>query len=204
MRYGIFGGSFDPVHFGHLLLAETCLRHCGLDRIIFVPAGIPPHKQDKERTPGDLRAQMLEIALGEYDEYSVSRYEIERNEIGYTIDTLLHFKESLLDPELFLILGADMFNDLPNWKEVTEILQLSVPVVAFRAGHIDPYYEALGGLVSIERITMFRDYLVPMPGIELSSSQMRKNISEGKSVRFMTPRIVENFIKHHGLYVRES
>lgn len=203
MKIGIYGGSFDPVHFGHLLLAESCLQQCGLDRVIFVPTGNAPHKSDSAAT-GEHRIEMINAAVAEYEQYSTSRYEIDSGaEVNYTVDTLQHFHDTLLDPELYLILGSDMFNDLPHWKNVQEILRLATPIVAARAGFSAPYFEALSQFVSPQRLESLHSYLVKMPLIELSSSQIRRNVAEGKSIRFQTPRIVENHIHTYGLYRRD-
>ena len=206
MKIGIYGGSFDPIHWGHLLLAETSLRECGLDQLVFVPTGVAPHKPDRAFAPAEDRINMLTLAISGYDEFGVSRFEIDSNAgRNYTIDTLRYFQETLLKktfivPELHLILGADMFNDLSNWYQVDEICRLAIPVVAARPNTPPPNYEALASVVSPKRLELFRTRLVPMPLIELSSTQIRKCLAEGKSIRFQTPRAVETYIATHGLY----
>ena len=201
MKIGIYGGSFDPIHWGHLLLAETCLRECELDRVIFVPTGVAPHKPDRAFAPAENRIEMVNLAISGYDEYSTSRYEIDSMaERNYTIDTVRHFKETLLDPELYLILGADMFNDLPHWHLAEEICRLAIPIVAARPNTPAPYFEALSAVVSPKRLELFRSYLVPMPQVELSSTRIRKCLAEGKGIRFQTPRAVEAYITAHRLY----
>lgn len=201
MKIGIYGGSFDPIHLGHLLLAETCLRECDLDRIIFVPTGVAPHKPDKSFAGAEDRIEMVNLAISGCDEFSTSRYEIDsKSERNYTIDTLLHFKDTLLDPRLYLILGADMFNDLPHWHRADEICRLAIPVVAARPNTPAPYFEALSPFVSPARLELFRGHLVSMPQIELSSTRIRNLIAEGKSIRFQTPRVVETYITTHRLY----
>ncbi|MGL6196217.1 MAG: nicotinate-nucleotide adenylyltransferase [Thermoguttaceae bacterium] len=204
MKIGVFGGSFDPIHFGHLLLAETCLRECKLDRIIFVPTGIAPHKPNKVGASGEQRLEMIDLAISGVDEFSANRFEIDSQEINYTVNTLKHFHTAFLDPELFLILGADMFNDLPNWFKTNEICNLAIPIVAHRPGFSLPYYEALSHYISQSRLEMFKHYLVHMPQIELSSSQIRKRVAEGRSIRFQVPRTVETYIHNHKIYVDSS
>ncbi len=201
MKIGIYGGSFDPIHFGHLLLAETCLRECELDRIIFVPTGVAPHKPDKSFAGAEDRIEMANLAIFGCEEFSTSRYEIDsRAERNYTVDTLIHFKESLLDPQLYLILGADMFNDLPYWFRADEICRLAIPIVAARPNTSAPYFEALSPIVTPARLELFREHLVSMPQIELSSTRIRTRIAEGKTIRFQTPRVVESYIMAHRLY----
>lgn len=201
MKIGIYGGSFDPVHFGHLLLAEAALVECELDRMIFVPNRIGPHKTDHPPESGEHRIEMINAAIAGYEQYSASRFEIDSTgSVNYTVDTLRHFSRSLLDAELFLVLGADMFNDLPHWKEVSEICRLAIPVVASRPGFSQPYYEGLSHFVPQKRLEMFHSFHIVMPQMELSSSKIRSNIREGKSIRFQTPRVVESYIHTHRLY----
>ncbi len=200
MKIGLFGGSFDPVHFGHLLLAETALRECELERIVFVPGGNPPHKIGSLQAGGEDRAEMLQLAVGGFPEFSVSRFEIDSPQTGYTIHTLRHFQESSLDPDLYLILGADMFNNLPSWYETAEICRIATPLVACRPGFPPPYFEALAQFVPQTRLERFHRYLIHMPQIELSSSEIRERIAQGKSIRFQTPWTVETYIHTHRLY----
>src|SRR5688500_16461341 len=105
MRLGVFGGSFDPVHYGHLLLAETCREQAKLDQIWFIPAAVPPHKQDREMTPAKLRVEMLQLAVGGTDYFRVNTLEIDRGGVSYTVDTLAEIKQQLDNVELFLLMG---------------------------------------------------------------------------------------------------
>ena len=200
MRYGIYGGSFDPVHLGHLLLAESCLREARLDRVIFVPTGTSPHKQQKNRLTGEIRAQMLELAIAGVSEFLISRFEIERDTVSYTIDTLKYFKGTLLEADLFLLIGADMYYDLPNWHEAEEILELAIPVGVHRPGYPPPHVEVLSEVADPKRLELFREYMVEMPLIDISATRIRHHLAEGKSIRFLTPRAVEVFIDSHQLY----
>ncbi|MCL2118517.1 MAG: nicotinate-nucleotide adenylyltransferase [Planctomycetaceae bacterium] len=204
MRYGIFGGSFDPIHWGHLLLAETCLRKANLDRIIFVPSGCSPHRAKAKQTPGELRAEMIELAITGYEEFSVSRFEIEREKTSYTVETVRHFRDSLLDAERFLLVGADMYYDLPHWYEVSEILKTVIPIGVYRPGAPPPHAEVFQDLVPPERLELFRRHVVQMPLIEISSTMIREAVAEGESVRFLMPRPVEALIRSHRLYHTEE
>jgi len=203
MRYGIYGGSFDPIHWGHLLLAETCLRKAGLDRVVFVPTGVSPHQSKTRQTSGEWRAEMIELAIAGYDEFSVSRFEIEREKTSYTVETLRHFRDSLLDAELFLLVGADMYYDLPRWYEVREILKIVIPIGVYRPDAPMPHAEVFQDLVSPERLDMFRQYIVKMPLIEISSTMIRDATANGKSIRFLLPRAVEMYVHSHRLYQTE-
>jgi len=200
MRYGIYGGSFDPIHWGHLLLAETCLRKENLDRIIFVPSGSSPHRAKANQTPGAVRAEMIELAIAGCDEFSVSRFEIERETTSYTVETVRHFRDSLLDAELFLLVGADMYYDLPHWLEAAEILKTVIPVGVWRPGGPPPHTEVFRDRVTSERLELFRRHIVKMPLIEISSTMIRQAVAAGESVRFLLPRPVEALIRSHRLY----
>ena len=204
MRYGIFGGAFDPIHHGHLLLAETALRQTELDRVIFVPTGVSPHRSGKEHyhaSPED-RFQMIEAAIIGCEEFFVSRYEIDSTEPSFTVETLRYFTKAftLTQPEFFLILGADMFNDLPNWREAGEVCQLATPLVACRPGTSLPYYEGLSGIVSRERYDEIHRLALHMPQIDISSTAIRAAVVTGASIRFLVPRGVEPYIERHALY----
>ncbi len=201
MRVGLFGGTFDPVHYGHLLLAETCREQCDLDEVWFLPADVPPHKQDAVVSSGPARAEMIELAVAGNPGILVSRYELEHGGVSYTVDTLRHFRDETPEAELFFLMGADMFNDLPNWRNAEEVCRLAVPIVAQRAGADPPDYDCLRSIATPERISEFLNYQVEMPQIELSSTEIRNRVAEGRSIRYRTPRAVQKYIETHGLYV---
>ena len=204
VRYGIYGGAFDPIHIGHLLLAESCLRQAKLDRIFFVPTGVSPHRSGKEtyKASAEDRFAMLESAILGYDEFMISRHEIDSQETSYMVETLQYFRRSftLVEPQLFLLLGADMFNDLPNWHAAGEICKLALPLVVARPETPPPYFAALSGIASTERIDEIRQSTVTMPQIGISSTQIRSRITAGESIRFQVPRGVEAYIASHQLY----
>jgi nicotinate-nucleotide adenylyltransferase len=200
MRYGIFGGSFDPIHWGHLILAETCLQKANLDRILFVPSGSSPHRAKANQTPGELRAEMIELAIAGCEEFLVSRFEIEREKTSYTVETVRHFRDSLLDAELYLLVGADMYYDLPHWYEATELLKTVIPIGVHRHGTPPPHAEVFQDVVPPERLELFRRHVVKMPQIEISSTMIREAVTNGESIRFLLPRPVEALIRSHRLY----
>lgn len=200
MRLGLFGGSFDPVHYGHLLLAECCREQCRLDRVLFLPAGVPPHKQKRVLAPAELRVEMLQLAIGGAAPFAVSRYDVDREGVAYTVDTLLHFREEYPQSELFFLMGADMLHDLPNWYESRRVCELAVPVVVRRGGGVEPDFDRLAAVASTERIEVFRRHQVEMPEVALSSTDIRERIAAGLSVRYRTPRGVEELIHARQLY----
>lgn len=199
-RLGLFGGSFDPVHYGHLLLAECCREQAGLDQVIFLPAAVPPHKQDRPVTPSAYRVEMLELAIAGHEHFCVSRYEADRQGVTYTVETLNYFRREFPEAELFLLLGADMFNDLPHWRQADEVCRLAFPLVARRAGAAEIDFSLLAPLVDPERLQAVRRHQVEMPAIGISSTDIRRRVAAGRSIRYQTPRAVEEYIRTHGLY----
>ncbi len=200
VRLGLYGGSFDPVHYGHLLLAECCREQAGLHQVLFLPAAVPPHKRDRELIPAGQRIEMLELAVAGHEAFAVSRHEADRGGVSYTVQTLEHFRQAHPEAELFLLLGADMLNDLPNWYEASRVCELAMPLVVRRAGLGEPDYDCLRGTASPERIDEIRRHEVEMPAIGLSSTEIRRRVAAGRSIRFRTPRAVEKYIQTHGLY----
>jgi len=200
MRIGLYGGSFDPVHFGHLLLAECCREQCQLDTIWFAPAAVPPHKQDRELSSASHRIEMLKLAIGGHEAFSVYLGEIERGGVSYTVETLERLHAEHPGDEWFLPMGADSLADLQNWRKPERICELAIPVVVRRAGSPEPDDVVLAKLMSRERLAIARENRVMMPVVELSASDIRRRIAAGQSIRYRTPRAVEKYIETHGLY----
>ncbi len=201
MRLGIFGGTFDPVHIGHLLVAEQCLEQCGLDQVWFVPAGVPPHKLSRTIAPGKARAEMVELAVAGHERFRVDRRELDRGDPCYTVETLASFHTEDPSRELFFVLGSDSLVEFSTWREPKRIAELAHLAVANRGGaplpDLEPLRPTLGDLVDS------RVQFVTIPGIDISSSAIRRRVGEGKSIRYMTPRAVECYIATHNLYVPE-
>jgi nicotinate-nucleotide adenylyltransferase len=204
MRVGIFGGTFDPVHYGHLLLAETCREQCRLDHVLFLPAAIPPHKQEWRLTPADRRVEMLRLAIIGHEAFSVSELEIRRGGVTYTVDTLTALREQQPQDELFFLMGADSLRDLPTWREAARICSLAVPVVVRRRHTPEPDFGVLAGLVPAERLQEIRRHQVQMPLVDFSSTAIRQAVAAGHSIRYQTPRAVEMTIQTQGLYRAEE
>lgn len=192
---GVFGGTFDPPHIGHLVVAQEALHQLGLDRVLFVPAAVPPHKRDRNITDGGIRLEMLRAAIAGVPQFEVSEMELQRSGPSYTADTLVELAESYPDAELFLILGADQANETHTWHEPETIRRLAHLVVFRRAGE-DPGVEgggsaggAGGGLTEIE-----------IPRLDISSTELRRRVAEGEPVRFLVAEGVLNVIQREGLY----
>ena len=195
MRTGIMGGTFDPIHYGHLLAAEEARRILNLERLIFVPTGDPPHKINNRVTPAEDRYAMTLLATAGVLEYSVSRTEIDRKESSYTVDTLTEFVQSGINPEdLFFITGLDAMLSITSWFDYEKIPTLCTLVTARRPG-----YPVSG----IERLPKFiRDDLkyIEIPQFAISSTEIRERVKEGKGIRFLVPHLVEIYIMSNNLY----
>jgi len=200
MRIGIFGGTFDPVHYGHLLLAESAREQCSLDEVRFVPAATPPHKQGLSLSSPEARLDMLRLAVGGHETFRVCDSEIRRGGVSYTVDTLEGLHTEHPEAELLLLVGADTLVDLPNWREPRRVLELAAPAVVGRPGSAEPDYGVLASLVAPERLAKFREFRVEMPAMGISSRDLRRRAAEGRSIRYQTPRAVEAYIVTHELY----
>jgi nicotinate-nucleotide adenylyltransferase len=195
MRLGIFGGAFDPVHNGHLLLAEQCREQCQLDEVWFVPTKIPPHKDAGSLSPDEDRVEMLQLATAGRSEFVVSEIELKREEVSWKVDTLRQLRDERPDDELFLLIGADSLRDFPTWKEPEAIAELA-SVIAVNRG------EASLKELTVDLSPKLSDsvQLVTMPGISISATDLRRRVSEGVSIRYLVPRSVEEFIQSRGLF----
>jgi nicotinate-nucleotide adenylyltransferase len=200
MRLGLFGGSFDPVHYGHLLLAETCRESAHLDQVWFLPAAKSPHKQNQPVTHSQHRLHMLRLAIGGHPSFDVCDMEIQRGGVSYTVDTLQAIHDRFPHAEMYFLMGADSLAEFPTWRRPDRICQLALPLVVHRPHSPPPDLELLAPLVDKEMLERIRLAQVEMPLIELSSSEIRQRVQAGRSVRFRTPRAVEKYIETQQLY----
>lgn len=204
MRIGIFGGSFDPVHVGHLIAAECAREQAGLDRVLFMPAAVPPHKQERTLAPAGQRVDMLHLAVDGHESFAVSTLEIDRGGVSWTVDTLAALRQAAPDHELVLLLGPDAVAALPGWREPERIAALAELRGLERAGLDDlgrscrePRLAALLGPDGVAAVIATR---VRLPAIGIRASDLRAAVAAGRSIRYRTPRAVERYIAAHGLY----
>jgi len=200
MRIGLFGGSFNPVHIGHLRLAEACYRQARLDRVEFMPAAQQPHKPHGPVANAQHRLAMLQLAIAGNPAFEISTDEIDRGGVSYTVDTLRAFKARRPDARLFLLLGADSLADLPEWREAAAICQLATPLVVRRAGHPEPDYEPLAPLMAPARLAELQGWQIEMPDTPISSSEIQRLIASGEPWHTLVPPAVAQYIERHGLY----
>ena len=196
-RYGIYGGSFDPIHIGLVALAENAVRECGLDKLIFMPAYISPFKQDRHVTDGRDRCRMIETVLKTNSAFCLSRYELNKQGTSYTIKTLRHW-EKLLDGELFFILGFDSAVQIDTWFEGEEILK-NYHLVTARRPDTD-YAEGLKKIESFREKYGADIIVLNMIPVDASSTEIRNLIKDGKPLTGLVPPEVEEYIIEHKLY----
>ena len=197
-RLGIFGGTFDPVHMGHLILAEQCRAQAGLDEVWFVPSAIPPHK-DKGITRFEQRAEMIELAVAGHPSFKIDRIEKELPEPSYTARTLGELHARHPGNEFFLLMGSDCLPDLPGWYEPRLVVERAGLVVVPRPGVMLWTAARLSAALGLPEAAV-RVQLVACPMIEIASRELRRALYDGLSIRYMVPRAVEEYIRERKLY----
>lgn len=192
-KIGLFGGTFDPVHNGHLIIAEYLRDELHLDEIWFIPTGKHPLKDNRQITSVEHRLNMLRLAIADNEKFKISEIEIHRPGISYTIDTLNELTDKYRDsqPRFYYFIGMDNVNELPKWKDPHRILE-KCQVVAFGRPGFQPQPEA--------RQFVPRIQFVHVPLLEISSTFVRQRIKEGRSVRYIVPKEVERYIYEKALY----
>jgi len=199
-KIGIMGGTFDPIHFGHLVTAEEARVKFGMDEIIFIPAGIPPHKNGETVTEPEYRCRMTSLAVSDNDYFSVSQLEAEKESKSYTIETVEYFlKEYGPELDLFFITGADAVLEIDTWKKPGALLKKCTVIAATRPGYHLNLLDSVIDKVAFE----LRNKVICMevPGMAISSTMIRMRVSEGKSIKYLLPEKVENYIYENNLYI---
>lgn len=200
MRIGVFGGSFDPIHRGHLLLADCCWRQAALDRVEFVPNASQPLKPRGPVASETDRLEMIRLAIAGRPEFAVSTVELDRGGVSYTIDTLRELRRQRPDAELFFLMGADALGDFPHWREPQAICEIAMPLVVHRAGSPTPDFESLASLVSAARLENIEQLNVEMPATPISSSDIRRLIATGGEWQSLVAPSVASYIEERQLY----
>lgn len=195
-KLGVLGGTFNPVHTGHLRLAEDVREEYSLDTILFIPTNIPPHKQVPESLDPAHRLEMVRLAIQKNPRFRCDDTELKRGGVSYTIDTVRYlYEEYALDSMPYLIIGSDLANTLHTWKEIEALLRLVRIIVLIRAGH------ALTGQDTLppeEKGKSWFSYV--KRAIDITSSEVRERVRLGRSVRYLVPDTVLEYIKENGLY----
>jgi len=188
MSIGILGGTFNPIHIGHLILAEEALSKLKLDKVILIPTYLPPHKDVEGKIKPKDRLKMVELAVEDNPAFECSSLEIDSRKMSYSIDTLKSLKNKYgEDNQLYMITGSDLLKDLFSWKDVNEIFKMSKFIVANRPGY--PVEDVPDGVETV--------VITP---IEVSSEDIRRRLKEGRSIRYLVPEKVRQYIIARGLY----
>jgi nicotinate-nucleotide adenylyltransferase len=187
-RIGILGGTFDPPHIGHLIAASDVCDALGLDRMIFVPAAIPPHKPGAVHATAEQRFEMVHAAIAGDDRFEADDIELRREGASYSVDTLRVLRERYPDGELYFAMGIDQFRELPTWREPETVARLARIVVVNRAGD-EP-----------DADSRFSARYVPVTRVDISATLVRRRVKERRSTRYIVPVAVGEIIERYGLY----
>lgn len=200
MKIGLMGGTFDPIHNGHLVLAEQVRTRFQMDKIIFIPAGNPPHKDSMASK--EHRYKMTQLAIEDNEFFELSRIELDQDHKTYTIDTVLKLREMYgNETEVYFITGADMIIDLPTWKNFSELVHLCKFIGSTRPGVEDKE-------LSDQINSLVKDYkaditITQVPALAISSTDIRRRVKYNLSIRYLLPKSAEDYIYEHKLYIDE-
>lgn len=199
-RIGLFGGSFNPVHTGHLVMAQDAEGAFELDRVLFIPAMIPPHKLSQTLVTAEQRMDMLRLALGERSSWEVSDVEIQRGGISYSIDTARHMALVYPEAELYFIIGGDTLPELHTWKEINALLDLCKVITMVRPGFEPETLRAAMLNLDSRHIEDLIRRVTTGHVIGISSTGVRMRVAKKQPIHYLVPRSVEHYIREHGLY----
>lgn len=195
-RMGIMGGTFDPIHYGHLLMAEEARQAFGLDQVVFVPNGRPAHKKDYLVSLPEDRYAMALLATASNPAFTCSRLEIDRPGLSYTIDTLNHFRRELPDLDaLYFITGADAILEILTWRDADKLVNDFLFIAVTRPGFDLERLQEVVGAEFLRNVSF-----LPIPGLEISSTDLRRRVRSGRGIKYLTPEPVEDYVRGRGLY----
>jgi nicotinate-nucleotide adenylyltransferase len=197
MRYGLMGGTFDPIHYGHLVAAEEVYARLGLDKVLFIPAGQPPHKIGDERSTVETRLRLVELGISSNPHFELSKVDVDRPGPSFSVDMLRLLHDQLGDDhELFFIIGADSLEDFLEWHDPEGIVRQCKLVVVTRPGYGVSVQHLKPRIPNIES----RVEIVPIPLMGISASDLRDRVANGLPIKYQVPEAVEGFIYATGLY----
>lgn len=201
-RLGIMGGTFDPIHYGHLVAAEMARSEFNLSKVLFIPSGKPPHKDRRDISAADLRFEMIERAIQDNPAFDISALELERKGPSYTVDTLRVLRRTWPEHELYFITGTDALREIFSWREAEEILMMTEFIGAARPG-----FDASDFLLQVQQEhpeTQGRIHYLEVPALAISSTDIRARVKRGQPIRYLLPEPVRHFIQQYGLYTTEG
>ena len=197
MRIGVIGGTFDPIHLGHLIVAEAARTRLDLSRVVFVPAGRPPHKQAHEITDPEQRLKMIQLAIAGNDRFGLSRVDLDRQGPCYTVDTIGLLQEAWGgEAQIHFLVGSDSLADLPTWYQPQRLLRLCTVVAVERPG----YTPDLARLDRRLPGASAQIVLLRAPTLNISATEIRERVRGGRSIRYLVPNGVGRYIREHHLY----
>lgn len=198
MKIGLYGGTFDPIHVGHLIVIENAINDMDLDKVIILPSSNPPHKKHKDKTNTDVRVEMVSEAIKDNPKIILSTYESDTDQVIYTHHTLEYFTEALKDHELFYIMGEDSFMTIDSWRNYEKIL--SYNIIVFAREDISKNSDLVKKVEKIKKDNP-NIFLLNSLNINISSTLIRNLVKENKSIKYLVKDEVEYIIKNRGLYV---
>jgi nicotinate-nucleotide adenylyltransferase len=201
MKIGVLGGSFNPIHNGHLAVARAAAASLSLDTVLFIPAKTPPHKPGKELAPAQDRLAMTRLAVKGNATFAASDIELSRPSTSYTIDTIkelraLHGR----DVEVFFLIGADTIGELSTWKDVAQLVTLCTFVTVARPGWSEKNFDDLAGTFEPQVVDSLKQHFITMDPVPVSSTEIRTKVARGENISGLVPKAVEEYITEHGLY----
>ncbi|MDR3585484.1 MAG: nicotinate-nucleotide adenylyltransferase [Desulfosporosinus sp.] len=200
-RLGIMGGTFDPIHYGHLVAAEMARGEFDLSKVLFIPSGTPPHKIRRDVSAANLRYEMVELAIKDNPAFDLSPLEIERRGLSYTVETLRILRRTWPEYELYFITGTDALLEIFSWREAEEILTMIQFIGAARPG-----FDASDFLLKVQQEhpeTLGRIHYLEVPALAISSTDIRARVRNKQPIRYLLPEPVRLFLQQHGLYDAE-
>ena len=215
-RIGLFGGTFDPIHFGHLRAAEEIKHILDLDKILFIPTATPPHKENSNISLAQDRLEMIRLAIEGNKYFDISVFELHSDRPSYTINTLEHFNQNEKDAELYFIVGNELFNEIETWKDYKRLFELSNFAVITRPGFSEldssriplalkddfRYHNIIDNVISFTN-NKKEIVFIEIKGIEISSTDIRGFVKSNQSIKYLVPYKVENYIRSQKLYAEE-
>lgn len=201
-KYGIMGGTFDPIHMGHLFIAQSALKELKLDKVMFIPTGTPPHKKDRNITSSMDRYIMTTLAINSNDDFCVSPIEVLKNEQSFTIDTVNELLNVKKDVEFYFITGADSFLSIQTWKDYEELFKKITFVVVTRPGFTN---QELDSKINYF-LTKYKAKVIKVlvPSLEISSTDIRNRVVNGKTIKYLVHEDVEKYINKNRLYLHNN
>ena len=200
-KVGLYGGSFNPIHCGHLIIARAVAERLSLDRVIFLPSASPPHKEQGALIGAADRVEMVKIAIENEPGFEFNDFDLTRNGPSYTVDTVGHFRDMFGEnTHLHWIIGADSLAELPMWHRVSDLVDACRIVTAGRAGSDRNSWEVLGSAFDENQLKRLRGGVLDTPVIQISATDIRDRVRRGRSIRYLVPDGVRQYIEDHGVY----